>query len=73
MNKGIYMEPKKLDDLKWSQADLAEHEKLLAWQSAQIWEFIEPGVHAVIETHITNGKIARVVSKKSSLPPKNFE
>lgn len=58
--------------IKWTVIELNEHKSLVLWQSNQIWEFLEPGVHAVIETHIANGKIIRVVSKKSSLPPKNL-
>lgn len=43
----------------------------LDWHTRQIKEFLVANRHCVIETHIVDGKIVRVVAKESRLPPKN--
>lgn len=49
-----------------------ESQALLEWHQRQLTEFLSPTMHAVIETHIVNGKIVRFVSRESRLPPKDL-
>ena len=44
--------------------------ELLAWQAAIIQEQQKPSKHSIVQTHIRDGKIVRVVVEESRMPPR---
>lgn len=46
-------------------------ETLLDWHTKEIEKLLVAESHAIVETHIVEGKIVRLVIKESRLPPKS--
>jgi len=51
--------------------DKDSKETLLDWHTKEIEKLLVAESHAIVETHIVEGKIVRLVIKESRLPPKS--